>query len=86
MFFVESGIEAIDQSMYVSGFKCTLVFSISVISVVLSGYRCVPLFVHSGLPNTFNPLSPHDALKHYFTSMKTYLTFLKQRILERKFP
>ena len=45
-------LEAIDQSMYFSGFSCTLVASISVISmisVVLSGYRCVPLFVHSGL-------------------------------------
>ena len=35
--------------------------------------------------NRINPLSPHDALKHHFTSMKTYLTFLKQRVLEQKF-
>ena len=33
-----------------------------------------------------NPLSPHDALKHHFTSLKTDLIFLQQRILERKFP
>ena len=33
-----------------------------------------------------NPLSPHDALKHHFTSLKTYLIFLQLRILERKFP
>ena len=33
-----------------------------------------------------NPLSPHDAIKHNFTSMKTYLFFLQQRVLERKFP
>ena len=25
----------------------------------------------------FNPLSPHDALKHNFTSLKTYLIFLQ---------
>ena len=34
----------------------------------------------------FNPLSPHDALKHHFTSLKTYLIFLQPRVLERKFP
>ena len=33
-----------------------------------------------------NPLSPHDASKHHFTSLKTYLIFLKLRVLERKFP
>ena len=32
------------------------------------------------------PSSRHDALKHHFTSGKTYLIFLKQRVLERKFP
>ena len=30
--------------------------------------------------STLNPLSPHDALKHHFTSMKTYLIFQKQRV------
>ena len=34
----------------------------------------------------FNPLSPHDALKHHFTSLKTDLIFLKPRVLIRKFP
>ena len=34
----------------------------------------------------FNPLSPHDALKHHFASLKTYLIFLQPRVLERKFP
>ena len=34
----------------------------------------------------FNPLGPHDALKHHFTSMKTDLIFLQIRVLERKFP
>ena len=33
-----------------------------------------------------NPLSPHDALKHHFTSLKTQLIFLQQRVLEQKFP
>ena len=33
-----------------------------------------------------NPLSPHDALKHYFTSLKTDLISLQPRVLERKFP
>ena len=34
----------------------------------------------------FNPLNPHDALKHHFTSLKTDLIFLQPRVLERKFP
>ena len=33
-----------------------------------------------------HPLSPHDALKHHFTSLKTYLIFLQPRVLKRKFP
>ena len=33
----------------------------------------------------FNPLSPHDALKQHFTSLKTDLIFLQSRVLERKF-
>ena len=33
-----------------------------------------------------NPLSPHEALKHLFTSPKTESIFLQQRVLERKFP
>ena len=28
-------------------------------------------------------LNPHDALKHHFTSLKTDLIFLQQRVLER---
>ena len=28
------------------------------------------------------PLSPHDALKHHFTSLKTDLIFLQQGVLE----
>ena len=33
-----------------------------------------------------NPLSPHYALKHHFTSLKIDLIFLQQRVLEGKFP
>ena len=32
--------------------------------------------------NRFNPLSPHDALKHHFTPLKTDLIFLKLGVLE----
>ena len=31
---------------------------------------------------TVNPLSPHDALKHHFTSLKTGLIFLQLCALE----
>ena len=34
----------------------------------------------------FNPLSPHDALKHHFRSLKTDLIFLQPRVLEWIFP
>ena len=33
----------------------------------------------------FNPLSPYDALKHHFTSLKTDLIFLQQRVLGQNF-
>ena len=33
----------------------------------------------------FIPLSPHDALKQHFTSLKRKLFFLQPRVLERKF-
>ena len=32
-----------------------------------------------------NPLSHQDAIKHHFTSLKTDLFSLHQRVLERKF-
>ena len=32
------------------------------------------------------PLSPRDALKHHFTSLKTNLIFQQLRVLEQKFP
>ena len=33
-----------------------------------------------------NPLSPHDALKHHFTSLKTQLISLQPRVLEGELP
>ena len=33
----------------------------------------------------FDPLSPHDALKHHFTSLKTDLISLQLTVLEEKF-
>ena len=33
-----------------------------------------------------SPLSPHDALKHHFTFLKTVSIVLQLRVLERKFP
>ena len=36
--------------------------------------------------HSFNPLSPHDALKHHFTSLRADLIFLQLGVLERKFP
>ena len=30
----------------------------------------------------YNPLSPHDALNHHFTSLKTYLIFLQLKVLK----
>ena len=44
--------------------------------------------VHSSRHKTlnqclFNPLRPHDALKHHFTSLKTNLIFLQQRVLDK---
>ena len=34
----------------------------------------------------FNPLSPRDAWKHHFTSLKTDLIVLQLTVLEGKFP
>ena len=31
---------------------------------------------------SLNPLSPHDALMHHFTSLKIELIFLQPRVLE----
>ena len=41
--------------------------------------------VLAGRVGHFNPLSPHDALKHHFTALKTYLIFLQLEVLEKKF-
>ena len=34
----------------------------------------------------FNSLSPHDAIKHHFSSLKTDLIFLQLGVLEWQFP
>ena len=46
----------------------------------------IPMSAMKSNQTGFKPLSPHDALKHHFTSMKTDLIFIQQRVLERKFP
>ena len=44
--------------------------------------RCCQQVRYGTLPN---PLSPHDASMHYFTSLKTDLISLQLRVLERTF-
>ena len=41
--------------------------------------------IHKTLVQRLNPLSPHDALKHHFTSLKTDLIFLQQTVLKQYF-
>ena len=36
----------------------------------------------NSIKKTINPLNPHDAIKHHFTSLKTYFIFLQPRVLE----
>ena len=38
----------------------------------------------SHIIRSLNPLGPHDALKHHFTSLKTDLFSLQPRVLEQK--
>ena len=45
-----------------------------------------PVPLKSSIWIYLNPLNPRDALKHHFTSLKTDLILLQQRVLERKFP
>ena len=45
------------------------------------------VYVHTLRKSTFfNSLSPHDALKHHFISLKTDFIFLQLRVFEWKFP
>ena len=39
-------------------------------------------FITSSSTSIQNPLGHHDALKHHFTSLKTYLIFLQLRVLD----
>ena len=55
---------------------------------VMSGHGKLTVHVKFNvnlIATQINPLSPHDALKHHFTSLKTDLIFLHSRVLERKF-
>ena len=40
------------------------------------------IIIVSDMGHYLTPLSPHDALKHHFTSLKTDLIFLQPRVLE----
>ena len=42
------------------------------------------IFSHESLCNCLNPLSPHDAIKHHFTSLKTYLIFSQLGFFNRQ--
>ena len=53
--------------------------------IVMFRHQVIMTIAMSDELTLVNPLSPHDALKHYFTSLKTYLIFLKLRVLEGKF-
>ena len=55
-----------------------------------SSTEAITLLIIGGLFTTsllqyINPLSPHDALKHHFTSPKTDLIFLQPRGFRTKF-
>ena len=39
-----------------------------------------------GAHGALSPLSPQDAFRHHFTSLKTYLISLQLVVLEREFP
>ena len=41
---------------------------------------------HAQTQSHINPLSPHDALKHHVTSLKTDLISLQLGVLEWEFP
>ena len=52
----------------------------------LLNYHVLPSRSNICYCRLFNPFSPHDALKHHFTSLKTDLILLQPRVLERKSP
>ena len=81
-------IRVLDVFIISSDFNLTQHFSCSVKSV-----ECGQIFflacqqLQKKVQHNFiTPLSPHDALNHHFTSLKTNLIFPQQRVLERKFP
>ena len=49
--------------------------------------QCSVKLHHAAMYDTgFNPLSPHDALMHHFTYLKTGFIVLQLGDLERQFP
>ena len=46
------------------------------------GYLSCGFHHHKSQITSVNPLSPHDALKHHFTSLKTDLIFLQLWVLK----
>ena len=50
------------------------------------GLNPIESLMHKYIDYNIAPLSSYDALKHYFTSLKTDLILLQPRVLERKFP
>ena len=47
--------------------------------MIISNWR-KPFGLKQNQNQRFNPLNPHDALKHHFTSLKTDLIFLQLRV------
>ena len=44
--------------------------------------RCTAVQQQAAVTYNINPLSPHDALKHHYTSLKKDFIFLQLKILE----
>ena len=44
-------------------------------------FEKMQIILQTSVKLLFNPLSPHDALKHHFTSLKTDLIFLQLGVL-----
>ena len=56
-------------------------------SILTLGQKCVSCRSRESVMQAqtgvlLNPLSPHDALKHYFTNLKTDLIFLQLGVLD----
>ena len=68
-----------------SVFTLTLNIKKNALSINMAVFKLFYKLIKSsllGIKYLFNPLGPHDALKHRFTSLKTDLIFLQPRVLE----